>query len=478
MHPRIMIAGTGGDCGKTTVSLGLAAAWLRQGLDVAPFKKGPDYIDAAWLSIAAGRPTRNLDTWMMGAAAVSASFRANALSRGINLIEGNRGLHDGEDAQGTHSSAELAKLLASPVLLVLPAHKITRTAAAVALGMKLLDPALDLVGIILNRVATARQESVMRTSIESATGLPVLGAIPKTDENLLPGRHMGLITPQEHTTAERAVHAAADLIGRSVDLARVRKIAEAAARYPDTGPAICGNRSTSDDEFSGLHIGYFKSTAFTFYYPENLEAIDRAGATRVAVDPLKDSELPPMDALYIGGGFPETHAARLADNASFRRSVAQSAANGLPIWAECGGLMFLAQSIFWKDSRYPMASYLPIEISIGEKPAGHGYEEVIIDRPNPFIPTGTSLRGHEFHYSQVLGGDTVETAFEVRRGVGLGRGRDGIVQNRVLASYLHIHNLASPEWAHWLLQAASEYKTQKATQETKPRNTPTTRKKL
>jgi cobyrinic acid a,c-diamide synthase len=471
MYPRIMIAGTSGDCGKTLVSLGLTAVWRREGIVVAPFKKGPDYIDAAWLTLAAGRSTRNLDSWMMGADSVSASFLAHAVSGGINLIEGNRGLHDGEDAQGTHSSAELAKLLGCPVVLILPAHKITRTAAAIALGMKLLDPALNIAGVVLNRVATARQERIMRAAIEGETGLPVLGAVHRSDLDLLPGRHMGLITPQEHTQAEEAVNTAAHVIRNSLDLGRLRAIAEAAAMHPISGPAGGPSVIAPTADACGLRIGYFKSPAFSFYYPENLEAIDRAGATRVAVDPLENPALPPLDALYIGGGFPETHAARLAGNPSFRRSVEEFVAQGLPVWAECGGLMYLARSIRWKDSSYPMAACLPVEISIAEKPEGHGYEEVVADRPNPFVKIGTRLRGHEFHYSRVIDFGKLNTAFDVSRGVGLGNGRDGIVIHRVLASYLHIHSLASPDWVRWLLNAAMEHKQEKDSRRLQPQKT-------
>jgi cobyrinic acid a,c-diamide synthase len=457
MFPRIMIAGTGGDCGKTMVALGLAAAWRREGIEIATFKKGPDYIDAAWLSLAAGRPARNLDTWMMGAERVLFSFQANAVRTGVNIIEGNRGLHDGLNAQGTHSSAALAKLLDSPVILVLSAQKMTRTVAAIALGMKMLDPDLNIAGVLLNRVANARQEALVRTAIESETGLPVLGSIPRAEEGLLPGRHMGLVTPQEHAEAERSVNAAADRVSRSVDLKRLRAIAEAAALNPMVGTGICDG-SVDRIDAGGVRIGCFAGSAFTFYYPENLDAIDRTGATMVEINPLKNPELPPVDALYIGGGFPETHATQLADNVSFRRSVAASAQSGLPIWAECGGLMFLARSIHWKESTYPMAGFLPMAVALSDKPAGHGYEEVMADRPNPFVKTGTLLRGHEFHYSKIIEAGQVETAFEVRRGVGLGRGRDGIVMNRALASYLHVHSLASPDWVHWLAKAAKKYK--------------------
>jgi cobyrinic acid a,c-diamide synthase len=185
--------------------------------------------------------------------------------------------------------------------------------------------------------------------------------------------------------------------------------------------------------------------------------IDLTGATRIAVDPLNDPGLPAMDALYIGGGFPEMHAPRLAENTAFRSSVAAAAQLGLPIWAECGGLMFLARSLHCKDSCYPMAGFLPVEVSLGSKPAGHGYEEVVVDRPNPFLKTGTVLRGHEFHYSRICEAGQVETVFEVRRGTGLGNGRDGIVMNRVLASYIHLHGLASPAWITGLAEAARQY---------------------
>ncbi len=458
-----MIAGTGGDCGKTAISLGLTACWRKEGLEVAPFKKGPDYIDAAWLSLAAGRKARNLDTWMMGAESVLRAFATHAIHSGINLVEGNRGLHDGEDAGGTHSSAALARLLGLPVVLILPVTKVTRTAAAVALGMKLLDPDLKIAGVLLNRIATSRQETIARSAIEVETGLPVLGSIPRLDVCVLPGRHMGLVTPQEHTEAAEAIQSAEQIVRSSVDFKRIRTIAETAAFNAIAVPAAMEESCVGSEAVRDLRIGYFESAAFTFYYPENLEAIVRTGASTVAIDPLKDSELPQVDALYIGGGFPETHAARLAANAAFRRSVAAAAGRGLPVWAECGGLMFLSRSIQWKDSRYPMTGFLPVDITLAEKPAGHGYEEVLVDRPNPFVKKGSRLRGHEFHYSRVRDVGQTETAFEVKRGTGLGNGRDGMVINRVLASYLHLHSLASPELASGLVDAALQYRRERNT---------------
>jgi len=455
--PRLMLAGIGGDCGKTLVSLGLSAVWRRQGIPVVTYKKGPDYIDPAWLGIASGQPTRNLDTWMMDPEVVLHSFLQNATRDGINLIEGNRGLYDGEDIAGTHSSAELSKLLKTPVVLILPTIKITRTAAAIVLGMQSLDRNVELSGVILNRVATARQETVIRSSIESCTGVPVLGAIQRVSGEILASRHLGLVTPEEHRQSLKSIDAAADIIAESVDLDRLRSIAD------NTTPLDFQIR-TIDSGYKpapGLRIGVFRSSAFTFYYPENLEAIERHGAVQVAVDPLKDSVLPDLDGLYIGGGFPETHAALLSANKSFRTSVAQAARQGLPIWAECGGLIFLCRSIHWQGNQYPMAEVFPADVALSLKPAGHGYEEVVVDRDNPFLPTGTVLRGHEFHYSSLEPAGSMDTIFKVKKGTGIGSKRDGLIYNNVVASYLHLHALGSKQWIEGMMRAADNFRNSK-----------------
>jgi cobyrinic acid a,c-diamide synthase len=454
--PRLMLAGTGGDCGKTFVALGLTAAWRRRGIPVVPFKKGPDYIDSAWLSLAAGIPAHNLDTWMMGPQAVRDSFLQHAAPNGINLIEGNRGLHDGEDSTGSHSSARLAKLLKTPVVLIIPAVKATRTVAAIVLGLQMLDPDVTIAGILLNRIATARQESVIRAAVENCTGLPVLGAIPRMGREPLPSRHLGLVTPEEHIQSLKAVSSAADIIAGSVDLNRLQSIAE------NSAPLESPKRRLEPEvrQGSGLKIGFFRSSAFTFYYPENLEAIDRGGAVLVPVDPVNDAVLPDLDAVYIGGGFPETHAAALSANESFRASVAQAARRGLPIWAECGGLIFLCRSVHWNRDRHPMAGVFQADIVLDPKPAGHGYEEVVVDRPNPFLAVGTILRGHEFHYSRLHKRESDsnrDTVFKVTRGTGLGRARDGLICGNTVASYLHLHALGSEEWISGLLRAAADF---------------------
>lgn len=450
-----MLAGTGGDSGKTLVAIGLAAAWRRQDFPVAPFKKGPDYIDSAWLSLASGTQARNLDTWMMGTAAVLDSFIRNASRDGLNLVEANRGLYDGEDSAGTHSSAELSKLLKIPVILIIPAVKVTRTVAAIALGLQMLDRDVVIGGIIINRVGTARQEKVIRSAVENDLGLPVLGAIPRISGELLSSRHLGLVTPEEHSQNRKIIASAADIVASSVDLQKMKLIAENA-------PPLPWPHSTSSEKHpagEGLRIGYFRSPAFTFYYPENLEIIDRYGAVKIPVDPLSDVTLPDLDALYIGGGFPETHAASLSSNESFRASVAQAAQSGLPIWAECGGLIFLCRSINWRGNRYPMAGVFPVETKLDPKPAGHGYEEVLVDQANPFLATGTVLRGHEFHYSRLVQADlrNANTIFQVNRGTGLGNKRDGLICNNAVACYLHLHALGATQWFPGLLGAAANF---------------------
>ncbi|MCP5116526.1 MAG: cobyrinate a,c-diamide synthase, partial [bacterium] len=373
----MVIAGLSGDSGKTLVSLGLELLAAEQGLPVRGFKKGPDYIDAAWLSWASGRPARNLDTYLMGFDKPVESFVRHATADGLNVVEGNRGLFDGSDPQGTHSTAELAKILQAPVILVITPAKVTRTVAAYVLGCQTLDPDVHLAGVVLNRVATERHERVVTEAIASACGIPVVGVIGKAKaDKLLPGRHLGLVTPSEHPRIDDVRNNVLELVRGGIDFERVLELACAA-------PALRGARSvaTAGSSGSGLKIGYLSDSAFTFYYPENLEALQAAGATLVSVSALDSAALPAgLDALYIGGGFPETHGARLASNAGFLASVQAEAARGLPIYAECGGLMLLAEAILWEGERYPMAGVLPFEVEVHTKPQGHGYADLAVDR--------------------------------------------------------------------------------------------------
>ena len=452
--PRLVVAGLAGDSGKTLVAAGLALLLREGGVQVCGFKKGPDYIDAAWLAWATGQPVRNLDTWLMGADLARSSFAEHALDEGVNIIEGNRGVYDGSDVSGTHSTAQLAKLLHAPVVLVVDGAKVTRTAAACVLGCQALDPDVRFAAVVLNRVAGSRHERVLREAIEGTCEVPVVGAIPRVDSSrLLPGRHLGLVPPEEHGDTDELARELRAIM-QSLDLDRLRAIARQV-------PAIDAARLrvTLQPAGAAVKIGYLLDSAFTFYYPENLEALAAAGAILVPISALTDSALPAdLGALYIGGGFPETHAATLGSNRAFLRSLATAAHDGLPIYAECGGLMMLSAAIWWHERKYPMAGVLPFDVEMHATPQGHGYTQLVVDCPNPFFPEGTGLKGHEFHYSRVLAGPgTVQTACSVLRGTGCFPGRDGVVVNRTFASYTHLHALATPQWAAGLMAAAHAY---------------------
>ncbi|HEX9157655.1 MAG TPA: cobyrinate a,c-diamide synthase, partial [Syntrophales bacterium] len=454
----MIIAAVRGGAGKTALSLGLAAAWRHRGRKVAPFKKGPDYIDAAWLSQGAGRLCRNLDTFLMSREKVRLSFWRHAPADGISLIEGNRGLYDGVDAEGSHSTAELAKLLRAPVILVIDGDKITRTAAALVLGCQKLDPEVDLKGVILNRVARLRQEEILRKAIETSCRLPILGAMPRMENFLFPERHLGLLPPQEHAWVEKALDLAREAAEKYLDLDTIEAVARGAepffpAKEKEGPPARAGNSGTPV-------IGVIKDSAFQFYYPENLEALMERGARVVEVSAIQEKVLPPVDGLYIGGGFPETHARLLSENSAFRSSLRKAAEDGLPVYAECGGLMYLGESLTLRGEDFPMVGLFPVSFSMERRPQGHGYTLLEVDRENPFFPPGTGLKGHEFHYSRPVHWreDRISFAYRVKRGWGFDGKRDGLCYKNVLATYSHLHALGCEEWADGFVDAAVKWR--------------------
>jgi cobyrinic acid a,c-diamide synthase len=451
---RVLVSATGGGGGKTLVAVGLARAWTRQGRVVAPFKKGPDYIDAEWLTRAAGVACRNLDLFLMPADAAVRSFASSAAAAELAVIEGNRGLYDGSDGRGTYSSAELAKLLSVPVLLVVDGTKTTRTAAAVVLGCQRLDPDVDIGGVVLNRVAGRRHESVLREAIEAGCGVPVLGSIPRLEDPPFPERHLGLVPPQEHAGFDHAVDGAADLVEAHLDLDRIRELASrAAALNVPARPARTEPASAAEDR---PRIGIFRDAAFQFYYAENLEALEREGAQLVEISPLRDTGLPDVDALYIGGGFPETLAAGLARNTTFRATLRESVEDGLPIYAECGGAVYLGEELHMDGAVFPMAGAMPATYGFGARPNGHGYAVLESVQPNPFFDVGETFRGHEFHYTflESAASDRVTFAFRVHRGHGFDGEHDGLCYRNVLAAYTHLHALGVGSWARSLVGAA------------------------
>lgn len=451
--PRLVVAGLAGDTGKTLVSLGLATALRRRGVRVAPFKKGPDYIDAAWLAAAAERPAYHLDTFLMSDAELVMSLLRGGADADLALVEGNRGLFDGVDGQGTYSTAELARRIGAPIVLVLDASKATRTLAAQVLGCLALEPELPLAGIILNRVGSRRHERAAREAIAQNTGVAVLGAVPRLDVEHLPSRHLGLFTPEDHPGFSGALAALGDTMEAVVDLAAIERIAGAAPALE----GVSGQQEPDRRMLRDVRIGVLRDAAFSFYYQENLTALEAAGAELVPISPLADATLPVVDALYAGGGFPEEHAACLSANTALRAALAGRVRAGLPVWAECGGLMYLARSLWRDGAEYPMVGALDVVVEQTLRPQGHGYVEAKVDATNPFLAPGTALRGHEFHYSRLVEmAAPPATALALARGVGIGGGRDGIVASRVFASYLHLLAPGVPEWAPALVRAARE----------------------
>jgi cobyrinic acid a,c-diamide synthase len=450
----VVVAALRGGSGKTTLTLGLIQALADRGLTVAPFKKGPDYIDPFWLSAAAGAPCRNLDPYLMGAEQVRRSFAWHAAGLDAAVIEGNRGLFDGMDAAGSYSSAELAKMLAAPVVVVLDCTMASRTVAAVALGCQRFDPELNLAGFILNPVGNPRQEAVVRAAVENATGLPVLGAVPRLKLDL-PERHMGLVPPQEHARVAETLHQAARSVAGHVDLEAVWSLMTGAPAWSEQRPPQ-GLAPAEPPAGPRPRVGVVRDAAFGFYYAENLEALTNFGAELVFCSALEDPELPSLDALYIGGGFPETHARSLAANDSFRASVRAAAQAGMPIYAECGGMMYLGRGLIVDGESHAMAGVLPIDFIMKRKPQGHGYTLCRVERENPFWPVGYEFKAHEFHYSdpRPLPGAGLTFAYRVLRGKGVTGDQGGVVARRVLATYHHVHALGSPGWAPGLVAAA------------------------
>ena len=397
--PRLMVAALRGGAGKTLLTIGITAALKNRGLSVVTFKKGPDYIDAGWLGKAAGCQCRNLDSYLFDDDTLRASFCGGAIGCDIAVIEGNRGLFDGVSASGEYSSAELAKLLNCPVALVVDASKMTRTAAALVLGCKLLDPAVSIKAVILNRVAGSRHEKTLRESIEDYCSIPVIGCVNKLSLENFPQRHLGLLPLFEHSGASELVVQASQIIERSLDLDRLIAIANTADPFNcayTTGPAFEVDRT-----HTGLKIGVLRDSAFQFYYPENLSALSATGAKLVEITALDAKPIPDVDFLYIGGGFPETHAECLAKNTIFKKSLFEAVECGLPVYAECGGLMYLARELTIDDTTYPMVGVFDVGTVLERTPQGHGYMTVEVVAPNPFFPVGSVFRGHEFHYSYI-----------------------------------------------------------------------------
>jgi cobyrinic acid a,c-diamide synthase len=473
---RLLISAAHKSSGKTTLSIGLCAALAQRRLKVQPFKKGPDYIDPMWLSLASGRPCHNLDFFLMQEEEILATFAACALDTDIALIEGNKGLYDGLDLDGSNSNAALAKLLTAPVILVIDARGMTRGVAPLILGYQAFDPDIRIAGVILNQLGGARHESKLRAVIEHYTDVPVIGAVHHDDRLAIIERHLGLMPSNEASGARAKIDVIAAAVADQVDLDRLMVIAASAPLLPvpavqegtlsrtsanapglalppasmQSSPRPLPLRGRGDSDVSPVKLGIARDAAFAFYYPGDLDALRRHGAELVPFDTLKDPHLPEVDALFIGGGFPEVHMQALEANRSLRADVRQAIESGLPVYAECGGLMYLSRSLRWKGARCEMVGAIPGDTVMHDRPQGRGYVKLRETGKSPWpcaADAAVEIRAHEFHYSTLenVAAD-LDYAYDVTRGTGIDGQHDGIVYRNVLACYTHMRDVGNNHW--------------------------------
>ncbi|MCC6776527.1 MAG: cobyrinate a,c-diamide synthase [Hyphomicrobiales bacterium] len=437
--------------GKTTVGIGLAAALAARGLRVQTFKKGPDYIDPMWLARASGRPCYNLDFNTQSSAEIHALFAHRMQPAELALVEGNKGLHDGVDPAGSDSSAALAKLLRAPVVLVVDVLGITRGVAPLVLGCQAFDREVTIQGVILNRVGTPRQESKLHQAMNRYTDLPVLGAIGRDPALVVRERHLGLTTPDETIALDETIGRMRQAVAQGVDLDRILQLAHGAPAAAEPDVQTWAGRRAAD-----VRIAVARDSAFGFYYPDDLAALEQAGAELIFFSPLRDARLPDADGLFIGGGFPETQMAALAGNREMRMQIRRAAENGLPIYAECGGLMYLTRSIAWGAQAHEMIGFIPADTVMHATPQGRGLTVLQETGASPWPSSagaagqsdGARIPAHEFHYAALERLEpATRFAYRVVRGHGIDGRHDGIVKGNALGSFCHLRSTArSGNW--------------------------------
>lgn len=436
-----MVAAAHKSSGKTVVSTGVAAALAARGENVSVFKKGPDYIDPMWLRIAAGRPAFNLDFNTMSGAEIRALFQDRSGQADVSLIEANKGLFDGVAEDGCDSNAAMAKLLETPVVLVIDTKGMTRGIAPLLLGYTTFDPDVNIAGVILNKTGGSRHERKLRAAVEKYTDVEILGVIGSSPDMDISERHLGLTTPQDAPEPRAFVENVGRRIRQSVDLDRLMEIARNAPGLPDAGPL-----ARPAPVGQGLRIGIARDEAFAFYYPDDLDTFAAAGAKLVPVDMIRDRALPDIDALLIGGGYPEVHADALAANTPMRESVRSALEAGLPAYAECGGLMYLCRSLSWHGSRHDMAGFFEADIVMRERPQGRGYVR-FTPTPDALWPGGTGeQRAHEFHYACLENPTGPVFARKITRGHGIDGRHDALVKCNTQAGFIHLRHTGRTPW--------------------------------
>lgn len=463
-QPAILVAATHSGAGKTTATTVILHALRQRGLTVQPFKIGPDFIDPAYHAEAVGRPSINLDVWMMGEDGVRGAYRRWSADADMSVIEAMGALYDGENGGERGSAAQVAKLLDVPVVVVLDAWGMTRTAGAILDGLLAFDPDVRIEGCLLNRVGGDTHASMVVEALRPPLRRLIVGALARRPELEVPERHLGLVTVGENATATAARQAAYVDAGRALDVDRLIRVAGARHGEPrpagDPRPAgelrPAGEpRRPATPPAPVARLALARDAAFCFYYEENLGLLRDGGFELVPFSPIADPRLPPdVDAVYLGGGYPESFAAELAANRSLAAELRERAAAGTPIYAECGGLMFLGRSLAGFDGRrHVMAGVLPLDVAMDAEHLAIRYVEARLRAPSPLGQPGTVVRGQEFHQSRLAGADLEPTLYDVTASEGQ-VSRDGYVSRNVVASYVHLHFGSNPQLVANLANAA------------------------
>ena len=451
--PRIVIAGVQSGVGKTTITLGLLAALRRKGIKVQPFKIGPDYIDPGLHYHAAGAKSHNLDSWMGSEDVVKTVFARNAQSADISVIEGVMGLFDGARGEKlAGSSAHVAMILKAPVILVVDVKGMAKSCVALVKGYKEYVSGLDLKGIVLNNASADYYKTILTKALEDELGVKVLGCLPKDKYITMPERHRGLLPAEENSELSLAISLMADLVETEVDIDALLTIARDSDSLEFKG---YGNKDTLYKQYSNISIGVAKDEAFSFYYQDNLDYLQELGAKLIYFSPLRDSLIPDVDGLYIGGGFPELFMKKLSENQSMITSLQNAHDKGLPIFAENGGFMYLAQRIVdFQGSSWPTVGLVPIEVRITNRLAVLGYVKATFLKKSILGEIGHEIKGHEFHYYVTSEISEEESAFSLVGGKGADFRRDGYTKGNLFASHVHVHLRSNPKVALNFLDSA------------------------
>ena len=460
-YPRLIIAGVQSGVGKTTLSLGLMSALSNRGLVVQPFKVGPDYIDSGLHFQACGRRSHNLDSWMGTEEVLKTVFAKNAADADVAVIEGVMGLFDG--VKGGHiqgSTAELAILLDAPLILVVNVQGMAQSCVAIIKGFMDYEPRLKITAVVLNN-ASAYHQTVLRKNIEAELGIKVLGCLPRQAEIKMPSRHLGLLPADENTEIQAIIARMADLIEAQLEVDAIIKMAQAAAA-PNINKECLARLNQSRAEAKRTIIGVARDAAFSFYYQDNLDYLEELGAEIICFSPLKDATLPDMDGIYLGGGFPEMFLPQLEANHSMMNAIREAHQIAMPIYAECGGFIYLCERISDFAGRiWSGVGLVPAQASLSKCLEGLGYVEASAARDSILANQGEVLRGHEFHYSTISGFNDGQAAYHLNGGKGEdGRG-DGYALDNLLGSYVHLHLRSNPTAANHFINACAAFKSSK-----------------